>query len=171
MGESKALPSLKILSANSVGTYVSKNKSTLAELVEKKNSTGDTVRPSATKVKRLEDVSTKPDAFVQPVVKRKRTSIGRATITLTKQITLSDQITHIKQIALSHTVQISHAFQLFRTKITYSSAPMPQTALAKSECSLSSQMTRTPLTSLIKAVHRPQLTPKLISPINIVQYS
>ncbi|KZV54247.1 hypothetical protein F511_19272 [Dorcoceras hygrometricum] len=49
LGESKALTSLKILYVKSVGTYVAKNKSTLAELVEKKKSTGDTVRPSSTK--------------------------------------------------------------------------------------------------------------------------
>ncbi|KZV48383.1 hypothetical protein F511_41329 [Dorcoceras hygrometricum] len=36
------------------------------------------LRPSAAKVKRLEDVSTRADAFVQPAVKRKRTTIGRA---------------------------------------------------------------------------------------------
>ncbi|KZV43267.1 hypothetical protein F511_20046 [Dorcoceras hygrometricum] len=43
LGESKALPSLKILSAKSVGTYVANNKSTMEELVEKNKSTGETV--------------------------------------------------------------------------------------------------------------------------------
>ncbi|KZV19679.1 hypothetical protein F511_34396 [Dorcoceras hygrometricum] len=37
LGESKALPSLKILSVKSVNTYVAKNKSAQAELVEEKN--------------------------------------------------------------------------------------------------------------------------------------
>ncbi|KZV45852.1 synaptonemal complex protein 1-like [Dorcoceras hygrometricum] len=44
----------------------------LAELVEKKQSTGNTVRPIAPKAKRLEDVSTGAVAFVQPKFKRKR---------------------------------------------------------------------------------------------------
>ncbi|KZV31320.1 epsin-2 [Dorcoceras hygrometricum] len=72
--------SLNILSTKFVGTYVAKNKSTLAELVEKKKSTSDTVRPTTTKVKRLEDVSTSADDFVQLVVKCKRTTIGRAAV-------------------------------------------------------------------------------------------
>ncbi|KZV35795.1 hypothetical protein F511_33231 [Dorcoceras hygrometricum] len=72
-GESKTLPSLKILSVKSVGTYVSKNKSAQAELVEEKKFTGDAETTTAPKAKLLEDVSTRAEVFVQPAVKRKRT--------------------------------------------------------------------------------------------------
>ncbi|KZV45550.1 protein Rf1, mitochondrial-like [Dorcoceras hygrometricum] len=62
LGESKALPSLKILSVKSAGTYVAKNKSAQEEIVKEKN---------------------------YNAVKKKRTSIGRAAVRPTVPIQMS----------------------------------------------------------------------------------
>ncbi|KZV15931.1 hypothetical protein F511_08722 [Dorcoceras hygrometricum] len=80
LGEFMTLPFLSILSAKSVGTYLVKNTSARVETAEKKKYTRDTMRPSSTKVKRLEVVNTSTDSFVQLSVKRKCTTIGRAAV-------------------------------------------------------------------------------------------
>ncbi|KZV14750.1 hypothetical protein F511_41110 [Dorcoceras hygrometricum] len=49
-----------------------------AENVKEKTFTGNVKKTTTPKTKSLEDVSTRTEALVQPVVKRKRTTIGRA---------------------------------------------------------------------------------------------
>ncbi|KZV52932.1 hypothetical protein F511_18044 [Dorcoceras hygrometricum] len=70
LGESKAFPPLKILTAKTVGTYIAKNKSTNAEevlevLVEKM------VKKAAAKMRPAPTV-------VEPASKKKRATVGRA---------------------------------------------------------------------------------------------
>ncbi|KZV16948.1 hypothetical protein F511_19734 [Dorcoceras hygrometricum] len=90
LGESKALPSLKILSVKSVWTYVAKNKSSPAEFVEAKKEICDEAkavteakmaaveaRATTAKEKCLEATHSTGEAVVVHAAKRKRTIVGR----------------------------------------------------------------------------------------------
>ncbi|KZV28253.1 hypothetical protein F511_02123 [Dorcoceras hygrometricum] len=70
LGESKAFPPLKILTAKTIGTYVAKNKNiTIEEVVDDPVET--VAKKAATK--------RRPDpAVVDPAAKKKRTTMGRA---------------------------------------------------------------------------------------------
>ncbi|KZV15930.1 histone-lysine N-methyltransferase 2D-like [Dorcoceras hygrometricum] len=70
LGESKAFPPLKILSANTVGTYNAKNRSINAEEVLEV--------PVEKMVKKVATKRRPAPAVVEPAAKKKRTSMGRA---------------------------------------------------------------------------------------------
>ncbi|KZV30943.1 Pentatricopeptide repeat-containing protein isoform 1 [Dorcoceras hygrometricum] len=73
LGKSKALLSLKILSVKSVDTFVAKNKSAQADLVEEKEFTGDTERTTASKAKWLEEILEVPHDETLPLAVLYRT--------------------------------------------------------------------------------------------------
>ncbi|KZV40190.1 pumilio4-like [Dorcoceras hygrometricum] len=71
LGESKAFPPLKILMANTVGTYVAKNKNITAE-----EETDE--RPMEKIVKKAPAKRRPAPAVAEPAAKKKRTTVGRA---------------------------------------------------------------------------------------------
>ncbi|KZV23564.1 hypothetical protein F511_05118 [Dorcoceras hygrometricum] len=77
---STALPFLRILTTKSVGTFLAEEISDRVESVKNKKLSGGTEKVGATKVKRFEELCTKADAFVQPAVKSKCTTIGKAVV-------------------------------------------------------------------------------------------
>ncbi|KZV19004.1 hypothetical protein F511_11925 [Dorcoceras hygrometricum] len=70
LGESKAFPPLKILTAKTVGTYIAKNKSINAEEVLE--------MPVEKMVKKAATKMRPSPAAVEPAAKKKRTTVGRA---------------------------------------------------------------------------------------------
>ncbi|KZV40181.1 fumarate hydratase class I (ISS) [Dorcoceras hygrometricum] len=69
LGESKAFPLLKILTPNTIGTYIAKNKSINAEEV---------LEVPVEKVVKKAATKRRPAPADEPIAKKKRTTVGRA---------------------------------------------------------------------------------------------
>ncbi|KZV41876.1 hypothetical protein F511_22792 [Dorcoceras hygrometricum] len=73
LGEAKIFPPIKILTVKTVGTYVAKNQSIIAEEVADE--------PKVEKVVKKAAAKRRPAPAAEPVANRKRTTLGRATLT------------------------------------------------------------------------------------------
>ncbi|KZV46244.1 hypothetical protein F511_08687 [Dorcoceras hygrometricum] len=90
-GESKAFPPLKILTAKTIGTYISKNKSINAEEVLEV--------PVEKMVKKVAAKRRPAPAVAEPVAKKKRTTVGRAAPT-EKNLALVTVVQDIEPISV-----------------------------------------------------------------------
>ncbi|KZV33885.1 hypothetical protein F511_11095 [Dorcoceras hygrometricum] len=104
LGESKALPPLKIITIKSVGTYIAKNKSV--------STAGEEVKEKSVVEKGVTAAKRRPALAVEPVAKKKRTTVWRAAPTV-KDLSIVPVVQEAVPITMvsvgNPTVQISKA--------------------------------------------------------------